>query len=430
LGDGNAPLDNQTNVHRRDPLRDARQWRVANRSEWGNERARQSLGLWWQKLEDVFKNPTMHTLRDTDTRGAQYQLHGAIAAIDYRVGAAYTSSSGTRTLYANNPQDGTRLQRFGAYDLDARSVDVLTAIGWNLGGNVRVLAENKWSRARRDATERLSGARQNLRYSYANPRLGVIWQAADSLRVFANLSRSNEAPSWWELITAQVPLPNPAAASTGLERLRVQSADTLELGASGRFGDGERSLHWQLTVYRSSIDDELIAMVDVLGNRTGTFNYTAGTTHQGVEAGINGQWPIGAAALDWRLAWTYSDFSFDGGQFSGNQIAGVPKHLVSTELLWRAGGFRLGPTLRWLPSDSPIDHANTPGIYQDSYALLGFKLDYTASAGRWSVFIHADNLTDRRYASSYTVSNQSTAMQPRFLPGVGRNASLGLTWRF
>jgi len=430
MGDGNTPQDNLSNIHRRDPLRDAQQWRIANRSEWGNERARQVLGVWWQNTEDLFKNPSLHNVRDTDTRGIQYQLSGEIAALDYRLGAAYTDSSGTRTLYANNPMNGTRLQRFGDYALDASSVDLLTAIGWDVGANVRLLAESKWSRAQRNASERLSGARQNLRYTHASPRAGVVWQVDEMLRVFANISRSHEVPSWWELIAAQVPPPNPALASTRLERLRVQKADTLEIGANGVFGDVERSFSWQLTAYRSEVDDELMAMVDDLGNRTGTFNYSAGTIHQGIEAGVNGQWPIGAAAVDWRLAWTYSDFTFDGGQFSGNQIAGIPKHLISTEILWNAGRFRLGPTLRWLPSATPIDHANTPTIYQDSYALAGFKLDYSAPDNRWSVFIHADNLTGRRYASSYVISNQSNPMQPGFLPGVGRNASLGLTWRF
>jgi len=430
MGDGNTPQDTLNNIHRRDPLRDTQQWRIANRSEWGSERARQSLGLWWQNTEDVFKNPTLHNVRDTDTRGLQYQIKGEMAALEYRFGVAYSDSSGTRTLYANNPQNGTRLQQFGDYELDTSSADLLTAVSWNLDGNVRLIAENKWSRAQRDANERLSGARQNLRYTHASPRLGVIWQADEMLRVFANLSRSNEVPSWWELIAAQVPPPNPALANTRLERLRVQSADTLEIGASGVFGDVERSLNWQITAYRSEVDDELMAMVDDLGNRTGTFNYSAGTVHQGIEAGIDGQWPLGGLDLDWRLAWTYSDFTFDGGQFSGKQIAGIPKHLISSEILWRSGHVRLGPTVRWLPTSTPTDHANTRTIYQDSYALLGFKLDYTAPAGNWSVFIHADNLTDRHYASSYVISNQSSPMQPGFLPGVGRNASLGISWRF
>jgi len=430
MGDGNQPLDNLSNIHRRDPLRDSHQWRVANRSEWGSERARQILGLWWQNVDDVFKNPTMHTVRDTDTRGVQYQLSNETGVLNWRLGAAYTDSFGTRALYANHPMNGTRLQRFGDYELDASSMDLLTAIGWNVGSNVRLIAENRWSRAQRDATERLSGARQNLRYTHASPRVGIVWQADEMLRVFANISRSNEVPSWWELIAAQVPPPNPALANTRLERLRIQTANTLEIGASGLFGDVERSFRWQLAAYRSHVDDELMAMVDDLGNRTGTFNYTHRTVHQGIEAGIDGQWPLGPTELDWRLAWTCSDFSFDGGPFSGNQIAGVPKHLISTELLWRTGSFRLGPTLRWLPSSTPIDHANTRAVYQDSYALLGFKLDYSAPDNRWSVFIHADNLTDRRYASSSIISNQSGAMQSGFLPGVGRNASLGLSWRF
>jgi len=429
MGDGNTPQDRLSNFHLRDPLRDTRQWRIANRSEWGGERVRQALGMWWQNTDDLFKNPTVHNVRDTDTRGAQYQLNGQVAALDYRLGAAYTDSSGTRTLYANNPQTGTRLQRFGDYALDASSLDVLVAMAWNVA-DMRLIAESRWSRARRDANERLAGTRQNLRYTHTSPRFGVVWQKDDALRLFANLSRSNEVPSWWELIAAQAPAPNPAAASTRLERLRVQKADTLEIGASGLTGDGGQRLRWQLTAYRSEVDDELMAMVDDLGNRTGTFNYVAGTIHQGVEAGIDGHWQLGSDELDWRLAWTYSDFSFDGGQFSGNQIAGIPKHMVGTELMWRTGNVRLGPTLRWMPSSTPIDHANTRTIYQDSYALAGFKLDYTAPDGRWSVFVHADNLTDRRYASSYVISNQSSAMQPGFIPGVGRNASLGVTWRF
>jgi len=46
MGDGNAPLDNLSNIHRRDPLRDTRQWRIANRSEWERGNMAQSLGVW------------------------------------------------------------------------------------------------------------------------------------------------------------------------------------------------------------------------------------------------------------------------------------------------------------------------------------------------------------------------------------------------
>ncbi len=69
----------------------------------------------------------------------------------------------------------------------------------------------------------------------------------------------------------------------------------------------------------------------------------------------------------------------------------MPKHLISAELAWRAGGWRVGPNLRWLPGEIPIDHANI---------------------------------------RSYVIRNQVTLAQPGYLPGVGRSVSAGLTWRF
>ena len=430
MGDGNTPQDTLLNVYRRDPLRDTRQLRIANASEWGTGDSRHALGLWWQDTEDLFKNLTVHNVSDSDTWGAQYQWQGAHAAWDYRLGAAYTGGETARDFYANNPADGTRLQRFGHYDLDASSLDLVAALGWQAADGVRLLAEGKWSRVGRDAADLARGGGLDQRYTHASPRLGATWQPRADLRLFANLSRSNEVPTWWEIVAAEAPANNPAGAAAALLRLRVQTADTVEIGASGRIGD-EQGVNWSLVAYHSAVDDELMSMVDDSGSRVGTYNYAAGTTHQGVEAGLDGRLALAdAGALEYRLAWTWSDFTFDDGQFAGNRIAGVPEHLVSAELLWRGGGWRLGPNVRWLPRDTPTDHANTRAIYQDGYALLGFRLDYTAGDGRWSVFLHGDNLTDRRYASSYVIRNVGTLAQPGFLQGVGRNGTVGFTWRF
>ncbi|KRG83418.1 TonB-dependent receptor [Stenotrophomonas daejeonensis] len=430
MGDGDTPQDKLANVYLRDPLRDTRQRRIANASEWGADDSRHTLGLWWQDTEDLFKNPTTHNVSDSDTWGTQYQWRGTHGTLDYRLGASYTAGTTARDFYANNPANGTRLQRFGHYDLDASSLDVAAALGWQASDGVRLLAESKWSRAERNATDLANGGGLDQRYTHASPRIGAIWQPRDGLRLFANLSRSNEVPTWWEIAAAEAPANNPAAAQASLLRLRVQSADTIELGADGRIG-GDGSMNWSLVAYRSKVDDELMSMVDDTGSRTGTYNYAAGTTHQGVEAGLDGRLPLAdAGALSYLLAWTWSDFTFDGGQFAGNRIAGVPEHMLSAELLWSAGGWRIGPNVRWLPRDTPTDHANTREIYQDGYALLGFRVDYTAADGRWSVFVHADNLTDRRYASSYVIRNVGTLAQPGFLQGVGRNGTVGFTWRF
>lgn len=431
LGDGNTPQDNLLNVYRRNPLRETTHKRIGNRSEWGSGMWKQSLGLWWQNTDDLFKNPTTHNVTGTDTWGAQWQLSGESGRLDYRLAASYTASDTTRDLYANNPQNGTRLQRFAQFDLDAASLDLAAGLVWQAGQHWRLLADTKWSRVDRNAIDLANGNRLDQRYTHATPRLGTIWQPREDLRVFANLSHSNEVPTWWEIASSSVAPNNPAVASAELLQLRTQSATTVEIGGNGRFGGVETGVNWSLALYRSDVDDELMQTTDEFGNRVGTFNYAGGTTHQGIEAGIDGQLPVSSTnALVYRLAWTYSDFTFDSGEFAGNQIAGVPRHLISAEVQWHNAGWRFGPNVRWLPSDTPTDHANTPDIYQDSYALLGFKLDYTVNDGRWSVFLHGDNLTDRRYASSYLIRNQATLAQPGFLQGVGRNGTIGFTWRF
>jgi iron complex outermembrane receptor protein len=81
-----------------------------------------------------------------------------------------------------------------------------------------------------------------------------------------------------------------------------------------------------------------------------------------------------------------------------------------------------------MPSATPTNHANVPGTEQDPYALLGLKIDWRS--GPWTAYLQGDNLTDRRYASSYAIRNTSTAAQPGYLPGLGRSVSAGVSYRF
>src|SRR3546814_11792551 len=52
-------------------------------------------------------------------------------------------------------------------------------------------------------------------WSYASPKLGLIWAPSDKLRLFANVSRSSEAPTYWEII-----------GSSGMNKLDLQRAST------------------------------------------------------------------------------------------------------------------------------------------------------------------------------------------------------------
>src|SRR5690606_10602848 len=106
-------------------------------------------------------------------------------------------------------------------------------------------------------------------------------------------------------------------------------ATTYELGADGQLFDGRYAANWSLTLYRSNVDDELMSVTNASGfGSAGTFNYPDRTRHQGIEAGLNGTLPgPSMGAFDYRIAYTFSDFRFRGGEYNGNRIAGVPRHL-------------------------------------------------------------------------------------------------------
>ncbi|MBD9630012.1 MULTISPECIES: TonB-dependent receptor family protein [Pseudomonadaceae] len=428
LGDGNTAQDRLLNVYKRDPHRDTQQLRLANRTQWSGAGWQQSFGIYGQNTQDDFTDPLSHTLTDSDTLGAQWQLEGEQRLFDYRLGVSWAYSDMTRELYANNPQNGSRMQRFGNFDLEASNLDLLLGLDWHLAPDWTLVTEVKWSDVRRDADSRDGAGHLDQGWNFATPKIGLNWTPSPDLRWYANISRSHEAPTFWEIVSAEVSPAAPAAAQAQLVNLDVQRATTYEIGGTGRIAQTD----WSLTLYQSDVEDELISTSDAYGVKVGTYNYGSRTRHRGVEAGINGMLPTAASIggdLAYRVAWTFSDFRFRGGEFQGNQIAGVPRQLWSAELLYRRGPWSIGPNLRWLPQDTPTDHANTRNNYQDSYALWGLKASYKAREGL-SVYVQGDNLADKTYASSYVIRNRADASQPTFLSGNGRSLSVGAEYAF
>ena len=432
MGDGKTPQDKLLNVYKRDPRRDATQLRLANRSRWGNDTLRHEVGVYWQDTDDLFNNMTSHTVTRSRTTGAQWQANGRPAgsegALGWRTAVSWANSTMERDLYATNPANGQQMQRFGAYDLGARNLQALAGADWRMATDWTLLGSLQWSHLTRDAQNRSGGAPLNQDWRFATPKIGVNWAASPSTRLWANLSRSHEAPTFWEIVSANVAPNSPATAQSELVRLKMQRATTIELGGAGRWGEGAQAVQWTATVYRSVLADELISTTDESGIKVGTYNYRGGTRHQGIEAGISGSQRMGVGALDYRASWTYSDFHFRGGEYAGKQIAGVPRQLINAEFMYRIGAWRFGPNVRWMPVSTPTDHANTAGSEQDAYALLGLKMEWRD--GPWTAYVQADNVTDKRYASTFVIRNQGTAAQPGYLQGLGRSLTAGLSYQF
>lgn len=417
MGDYDTPLDLANNIYVRDPQRDSRQLRLANRTHWGTPALNHSLGLYWQSIDDSFTSPALSTPTKGHTQGLQWTSQGRSGAWTYQSSLHWARSDMDRDLRPVSAT-GMRMAPTARYDLQAENRSLQLGLGWDIAPAWTLTGDLRYLQSMRDARNTGTGAQLNQQWNAALPKIGILWQASPRTQWFANISRSSEAPTYLEIVSA-----------SGLVPLQLQRAWTVEAGARGRLGAHRDAGEWSLSVYRSAVRDELMEVFNEAGTASGTFNYRDRTTHQGLEAGASGRWPLGTATLEYQAAYTFSDFRFRGGEYAGRRIAGVPRHLVTAELMVRQGPWSLGPTLRWQPGATPTNHANTAGTQQDSYALLGLRMSYQHGR-QWRAHVSVDNLTNRTYASAFVIRGTGTVAMPTFLSGNGRSINLGLTYRF
>lgn len=104
-------------------------------------------------------------------------------------------------------------------------------------------------RDERDFRNRLN-AEQNARKDYdgVSPKLGVIFRPSEAQQLFANISRSFEPPTFFELNQTNQPT-NP-----GFVPLKAQKAWTAEVGSRGALG----AHAYEVSVYRAAVDDQLL----------------------------------------------------------------------------------------------------------------------------------------------------------------------------
>lgn len=312
-------------------------------------------------------------------------------------------------------------QTFASWDTAATS-DAYFENSFYIRPNLALVAGLSGGQAMRRSENRLSPALSgNGSWGFLNPRAGLLWQAAPSAQVYGNVTWSTEPPTLSDLV-ALVPL-------GGFTLLDPQRAITLELGARGQTGP----FSYEAAVYRSWIDKEIQIFAGAVSGTSFARNADK-TIHQGVElAGSVIALQSTLAAQDsttLRLAYTFSDFRFEGDRLYGNNLLpGAPAHVVRAEARYRhPSGFWVAPNLDYVPQGFYADNANT--VRTDSYLLLGLRAGAELMNGRLGVFFEGRNLTNQRYISSTSVTNMALPNAALFEPGYGTTAYAGAIYRF
>lgn len=431
MGEGDEPMDTLLNIPVRKPFRHTTQLRLANRSLWHGDDSEYQLGVYLERLKDEFRNP----LTQADTQHKNIGMDASSTfnfySEDYlnrQVLVFLQGNSGEmpREIASVHPATGELMKPIARMDLTANNV-TLGAQGtyeW-IDGLSSILAL-QWVYNSRKITDELTEdlLDSSFEYQIVNPKFGLVYQLNEDNRLYANISGSSEAPNFWQLATVSANPTDPLNNHVFINELNAQTATTSEVGGQFHFEDFAVNASW----YYSWVEDELISVVGDFAVNGQTINYGGETIHHGVELSVSHEhqelWLIGDHVTS-TLIYNWSDFYFKDGLYQGNNIAGVPVHLIQASVDYSfLESWRLSPNFTWQPLETFTDHMNTSENSQDPYFLLGLKLGYQPNH-QFQIFAEINNLTNTTYQTAYAIRGQGAPDLPTFIPGPGINGIIG-----
>ncbi|MBP2229498.1 iron complex outermembrane receptor protein [Azospirillum agricola] len=451
------------NVVRDRPRREARQFRVGNRTTATFGPHLIDLALGYTHTDDTFRFPISSGIRKTEggdvTAVARYAYSPdpSQPLPLFETTLRYVVGSADREDYLNNA--GRQGALFGRSRLDATTLAIHSGLNLPVGADVTLSPGLTIAHATRKNEDRFGAARRpTIAFNPANPSvalpagsipagntsydrgydgfspsLGVSWKPLPDHTLFAAVSRSFEPPTHDDLIATVNGTPNssagrpnppqPAFVSSAFRTpdLKAQTATTVEAGWRGRLGP----LAVDAGTYYSWVRNELLSLRDVTGASLGAVNADE-TRHLGAELGLSASL---TDSLSGRVAYSFQDFRFHDDPVRGdNRLAGAPRHVINATARYAiTPALAVQAEVDWYPGKTPVDNMNS--VYTDGYATVDLRATYDVT-DHVSVYGEARNIFDKTYASSTLIVDQASPTQAVYLPGDGRAIYAGLKARF
>jgi iron complex outermembrane receptor protein len=297
---------------------------------------------------------------------------------------------------------------------------VFFADTFNLTDRLALTASGRFNAAEINLNDQNGGdLTGNHYYSHFNPAGGVTYKVTPWLTAYAGYADANRAPTPAELSCAG---PNDSCSLAnffvGDPNLKQVVAHTIEAGVRGTvpIGDGDH-LNYNLGLYRSNLDDDILFVNSVTLNRA-FFTNVGETRRQGVDASIQYKAPRWSA----YVAYTYTDATFQSGFVEaagsnpaadangnitinpGNRLPGVPAHqgkLGATFRItdaWTIGGALIAQSGQFLVGDEANLTPQLPAFF-----TLNLSTSYQLTP-HVQLFASVENVTNERYYTFGTFS--------------------------
>ncbi len=268
----------------------------------------------------------------------------------------------------------------------------------------------------------------SVRYQATTPVLGVTWNAAEHVNLFANWGRGFETPT----------LSNLSYSSAGITLVNQFNTAVLP-STSQHFETGvkwipSKSTQLEATLFRITTSNEIIATISNAGRTA--FANAPRTQREGVELA----WQH-ALSPHWQTRWSatavsakYATGFTSGGTAiaAGNGLPAIPARQVFGSMNWSEhAGAATGPlrglhaSLDWLARGQLwANDANTAAAAGQGTLNLKIRQGFVAGPAQVSLSLGLNNLTNKQYVGSVIV-NQSAGQY--YEPGLPRNWLLGLS---
>ncbi|GAC1514563.1 MAG: TonB-dependent receptor [Gemmatimonadaceae bacterium] len=257
-----------------------------------------------------------------------------------------------------------------------------------------------------------------------SPMAGVTARLGSLHSAYANVSTAFETPTTTEL-------GNKADGSSGINPdLRPQGSTTYELGIKG-YAHG---LRYDAAAFRTGVHDELVQFQVPGGIGRSYFRNAGRTDRRGAELGLTAT----LGSVDATMSYAYSNFRFVEyavdlpGQppvnYAGNEIPGVPRHLLQGSLTWRrAAGFMTAE----LVTQSQVRANDANSVAAAGHQVLNLRAGGTEGGGlagagmRWlTPVIGVHNVFDQPYAGSVVLN---AVLGKYYEPAPGRSVYVALS---
>lgn len=259
----------------------------------------------------------------------------------------------------------------------------------------------------------------NINLTALNPSIGFNYLLVKELHLYGNYRSSFETPSLSELSA------NPNNETGFNESLQAQEADNYEIGIKGALNP---QVTFDATVFHIRTQNDLVPFeLTDFPNRT-FFRNAGATDRTGTELLLEWKW-----APNWAVstAYTFSDFRYRNyqlpeGDFEGNELSGIPKHLVSLLLSHSVpDGLALRFQTRYL-GDFYAEDANAVNIPAATIVDISAAYPFEANGFKLLPVLGINNVLNVNYFDNIRLN----AFGNRFYePAAGANLYGGVRFR-